>query len=131
MKRNKLTGAFGKSAGRLLCALSTALITSSGVIPSSSLHAAIYDVDIDSPQFTLYTDPYNGNEIKLGGFSGLYPVPGKPDCFYTITDRGPAPDFTVVQPAPTPPKTYKTCLLYTSDAADERSSVDLGGRRII
>ena len=23
------------------------------------------------------------------------------------------------------------CLLYTSDAADERSSVDLGGRRLI
>ena len=26
---------------------------------------------------------------------------------------------------------FMTCLLYTSDAADERSSVDLGGRRII
>src|SRR5678816_3941869 len=26
---------------------------------------------------------------------------------------------------------WYTCLLYTSDAADERSSVDLGGRRII
>ena len=26
---------------------------------------------------------------------------------------------------------YYCCLLYTSDAADERSSVDLGGRRII
>ena len=26
---------------------------------------------------------------------------------------------------------YYICLLYTSDAADERSSVDLGGRRII
>src|SRR5678815_2597657 len=26
---------------------------------------------------------------------------------------------------------YDPCLLYTSDAADERSSVDLGGRRII
>ena len=26
---------------------------------------------------------------------------------------------------------YVPCLLYTSDAADERSSVDLGGRRII
>ena len=26
---------------------------------------------------------------------------------------------------------YAPCLLYTSDAADERSSVDLGGRRII
>src|SRR5678809_1013973 len=25
---------------------------------------------------------------------------------------------------------YRICLLYTSDAADERSSVDLGGRRI-
>ena len=25
----------------------------------------------------------------------------------------------------------KACLLYTSDAADERSSVDIGGRRII
>src|SRR5678815_3159622 len=26
---------------------------------------------------------------------------------------------------------FDICLLYTSDAADERSSVDLGGRRII
>ena len=26
---------------------------------------------------------------------------------------------------------HGSCLLYTSDAADERSSVDLGGRRII
>ena len=26
---------------------------------------------------------------------------------------------------------FHTCLLYTSDAADERSSVDLGGRAII
>ena len=25
----------------------------------------------------------------------------------------------------------RVCLLYTSDAADERSSVDLGGRRIL
>src|SRR5678809_804804 len=28
-------------------------------------------------------------------------------------------------------KQEDVCLLYTSDAADERSSVDLGGRRII
>ena len=27
--------------------------------------------------------------------------------------------------------TLNTCLLYTSDAADEEDSVDLGGRRII
>ena len=29
------------------------------------------------------------------------------------------------------PQKGNSCLLYTSDAADERSSVDLGGRRII
>ena len=29
------------------------------------------------------------------------------------------------------PRGNRVCLLYTSDAADERSSVDLGGRRII
>ena len=29
------------------------------------------------------------------------------------------------------PREVRICLLYTSDAADERSSVDLGGRRII
>ena len=29
------------------------------------------------------------------------------------------------------PKEYPICLLYTSDAADEEDSVDLGGRRII
>src|SRR5678816_4881308 len=29
------------------------------------------------------------------------------------------------------PHFINSCLLYTSDAADERSSVDLGGRRII
>ena len=34
-----------------------------------------------------------------------------------------ASDFIVLLATP--------CLLYTSDAADERSSVDLGGRRII
>ena len=32
---------------------------------------------------------------------------------------------------PAPAQMYWRCLLYTSDAADERSSVDLGGRRII
>ena len=31
---------------------------------------------------------------------------------------------------PTPPSP-NICLLYTSDAADEEDSVDLGGRRII
>ena len=37
----------------------------------------------------------------------------------------------VVHEMADPTEALKTCLLYTSDAADERSSVDLGGRRII
>jgi hypothetical protein len=59
----------------------------------STVPAATFDVNLQSAQFTLYTDPYNGNQIKIGGFSGLYPVPGNPDSFYVVTDRGPAPDF--------------------------------------
>jgi len=61
----------------------------------STAQVATFDVNLQSAQFTLYTDPYNGNPIKLGGFSGLYPVPGQPDSVYTITDRGPAPDFVL------------------------------------
>ena len=38
---------------------------------------------------------------------------------------------TVLQPVERVAKVFGACLLYTSDAADERSSVDLGGRRII
>ena len=34
-------------------------------------------------------------------------------------------------PKAVPDAWERACLLYTSDAADERSSVDLGGRRII
>eukprot|EP00658_Telonema_sp_P-2_P063333 TRINITY_DN5206_c0_g1_i2.p1 TRINITY_DN5206_c0_g1~~TRINITY_DN5206_c0_g1_i2.p1 ORF type:complete len:308 (-),score=66.40 TRINITY_DN5206_c0_g1_i2:81-1004(-) len=44
--------------------------------------------------------------------------------------------FSTKSPAAPPPGAYHglhspTCLLYTSDAADEEDSVDLGGRRII
>jgi hypothetical protein len=60
---------------------------------TSHAQVTIYDVDLDPVPFTLYTDPYNGNQIKVGGFSGIYPVAGKPDHFHVITDRGPAPDF--------------------------------------
>ena len=71
-------------------ALVGTLLTLHGI---SNAQVVTYDVDLDPTPFTLYTDPYNGNQIKVGGFSGIYPVPGKPDCFHVITDRGPAPDF--------------------------------------
>src|SRR5678815_1958377 len=40
-------------------------------------------------------------------------------------------DLRAIEKAVNDSKLGLTCLLYTSDAADERSSVDLGGRRII
>mgnify|MGYP003377902066 CR=1 FL=1 len=40
-------------------------------------------------------------------------------------------DLTPEQVAADPASLTGACLLYTSDAADERSSVELGGRRII
>src|SRR5436189_3366195 len=73
------------------CAILGGSLLTQGFAPKTS--AATFDVNVQSAQFTLYTDPYNGNEIKLGGFSGIYPVPGKLDSFYVITDRGPAPDY--------------------------------------
>ena len=41
------------------------------------------------------------------------------------------PNFAAAYRCGTVSMPSTTCLLYTSDAADERSSVDLGGRRII
>ena len=54
----------------------------------------------------------NGDGLPIG-------ETGIPAVTITLTVAGPGPAC----PGP--------CLLYTSDAADERSSVDLGGRRII
>ena len=51
--------------------------------------------------------------------AGGVPTPGPPD-----------PDG-LSHPRSSRRARTELCLLYTSDAADERSSVDLGGRRII
>jgi hypothetical protein len=56
-----------------------------------AVNAAVFEVNVDP--ITVYTDPCNGNQIKAGGFSGLYPVPGHPFKFYVVSDRGPGPDF--------------------------------------
>ncbi len=79
----------------LSCVASGAVLAAAMLFQAPAAHAqaVTFDVDLHSKHFTLYADPYNGNEIKIGGFSGLYPVPGKPDSFYVITDRGPTTDF--------------------------------------
>src|SRR5665648_996994 len=61
------------------------------------------------------------------------------ECYGDRCDPGPARRRLPVLPSLTTPRrrrlrgagVQRTCLLYTSDAADEEDSVDLGGRRII
>src|SRR5678816_671653 len=48
-----------------------------------------------------------------------------------VWTAGIVPMGVAITGQPAPGAGIITCLLYTSDAADERSSVDLGGRRII
>ncbi len=84
---------FTYHAGRSAC-LAAIAATFAAVWLADTVQAATFDVNVQSPQFTLYTDPYNGNQVKIGGFSGLFPVPGRQDSFYVITDRGPTTDFT-------------------------------------
>ena len=69
------------------------------------------------------------NIFKVQGSNVVAVGDGVRDAVEELTKRLP-PDveFTIVQSSA---ETVKACLLYTSDAADERSSVDLGGRRII
>lgn len=84
---------WGGGAG--LAAAASLLLTLSG-------QAAVYDVDVS--KYPLYMDPIlPERQIKLGGFSGLYPVPGDltGTMFYTVTDRGPTQDFVVETPTKT------------------------------
>src|SRR5678815_2332729 len=67
-----------------------------------------------------------GNQ-KRDGITGGFAVSGENENGMKVIDfceeRGMCVSNTFFK--------HKSCLLYTSDAADERSSVDLGGRRII
>src|SRR5678815_3509177 len=78
---------------------------------------------------------------EIGGFTSFY---SSYDPSYHNPGAGPARDLTTMIVGINHPTRIRTvtvmpgdvvlgkmCLLYTSDAADERSSVDLGGRRII
>jgi 3-phytase len=66
--------------------------------------ADVYVLDNTAPQYLLYTDPVTGNEIRFGGLSGLYPVPGDSSgtLFYSITDRGPNGDIGTFKAFPVP-----------------------------
>ena len=70
--------------------------------------------------------------VRSRGLGDVYKRQGRPAaCGRRGRRRGPATGATTRPPPRTGPAAGPGCLLYTSDAADERSSVDLGGRRII
>ena len=70
--------------------------------------------------------------VRSRGLGDVYKRQGQiilNDGFTSITSqRDGDPDDDILQSVFS---LTEHCLLYTSDAADERSSVDLGGRRII
>jgi hypothetical protein len=75
-------------------ALGGATLAALSLSVRAATDAITVPVDVGASRYNLYVDPYNGNTVKLGGFSGLFPVPGRPDWLYVVTDRGPNPDYT-------------------------------------
>ena len=70
--------------------------------------------------------------VRSRGLGDVYKrqdIGAKPVRCMQLETEGAAQDAVAQQPCR--PRFLQCCLLYTSDAADERSSVDLGGRRII
>ena len=70
--------------------------------------------------------------VRSRGLGDVYKrQPPRPDEDRAHGSRLPSRRLADPRPANRAPVEGSPCLLYTSDAADERSSVDLGGRRII
>ena len=70
--------------------------------------------------------------VRSRGLGDVYkrqPLDQLENALQAAVDSG-APQIVTLQGAAGAGKS-RLCLLYTSDAADERSRVDLGGRRII
>src|SRR5664279_511848 len=67
--------------------------------------------------------------------SGVTPVdrPTVPKADICSKNRSMTPERSMLwkRMSRSTPRKFQPCLLYTSDAADEEDSVDLGGRRII
>src|SRR5665648_1251720 len=71
--------------------------------------------------------------LSAGGFIWVFADEGvvRPDKGGIVDVSGESAPDGIVGPFREKEASFYTCLLYTSDAADEEDSVDLGGRRII
>ena len=70
--------------------------------------------------------------VRSRGLGDVYKRQAIHHCYLPQSRFSEDLDFTSLDKSLKPESVMSIfCLLYTSDAADERSSVDLGGRRII
>ena len=81
-----------------------------------------WDSPIDAKTYLIFIQ---NNKTGLFGKSWLNKMTLYTEAIYRSGKRYTPYELTGYESA------SGSCLLYTSDAADERSSVDLGGRRII
>src|SRR5678816_4712527 len=86
-----------------------------------------FSIDTFFPAFHAMEKALHVDAWKLQQVITAYMVPF---AFASLV-HGPLSDAIGRRPVMIWGMVLYTCLLYTSDAADERSSVDLGGRRII
>src|SRR5678815_3138739 len=79
----------------------------------------------------LFIDPVEcidcGACVPVCPVSAIFALDDLPEKWHSYIEK----NSSYVEGGKFQPDKHRTCLLYTSDAADERSSVDLGGRRII
>src|SRR5664280_3892237 len=95
-----------------------------------------YDAPTGTGKSAANTDTYHGHFVKLVPNEQVVEVlefettdpelRGEMTITTTLADADGGTDVLVVHEG-----IPNSCLLYTSDAADEEDSVDLGGRRII
>src|SRR5674536_21736 len=92
-------------------------VTNTSTAPASSTNASAARVRSETVPSERTSVP-SRSVATSRGYGDELTVPVSPAAPPGAQSQG-----TVSQPAPAP------CLLYTSDAADEEDSVDLGGRR--
>src|SRR5665648_1283969 len=83
-------------------------------------------IPIHYAQGYLVADGERTVRVRIAGTEGFLTIKGKSKGFSRKEFEYPIPVDEATEMLQ-----MCTCLLYTSDAADEEDSVDLGGRRII
>ena len=109
------------------------LAVQNNLTPNELVNSILVGQGVTVSNVTFNGQPANTIHDQIGSFAGTSNL-GLANGVVLATGQvpevvGPNMNTSLTVPPAFPVNT--PCLLYTSDAADERSSVDLGGRRII